>query len=323
MTSHAISARQFLLCAILYAMQDSLQNIGLKQIRKLVPIQNGLMLDDDFYILDVKYSDNLKFLMYPCRTDAFIAVFCKTGHFDIEINLKTYHIEDNMYFLGTPGNIVKFNKPMENELDSLDFIVMAISKEFLSSISFDFKKLFGDRMNILSEPCVRLTDRDLEFSSKYLDLFAGVMKSDIPNKREAVGSLLGSLLYVMSGLMKKDADRNRELQPETANTRVKLVFDHFMSLVTEYHSVERNMAFYASRLGLTPKYLSKLIKQVSGRSAPDWIDSFVILEAKNMLKYTDDSIKEIVYKLHFPNPSVFYKFFKAHTGMTPSEYRNG
>ena len=83
------------------------------------------------------------------------------------------------------------------------------------------------------------------------------------------------------------------------------------------------MAFYASHLGLTPKYLSKLIKQVSGWSAPDWIDSFVILEAKNMLKYTDDSIKEIVFKLHFPNPSVFYKFFKAHTGMTPSEYRNG
>jgi AraC-like DNA-binding protein len=82
------------------------------------------------------------------------------------------------------------------------------------------------------------------------------------------------------------------------------------------------MAFYATNLGLTPKYLSKLIKQASGRSAPEWIDSFVILEAKNMLKYTDNSIKEIVYKLHFPNPSVFYKFFKAHTGMTPSQYRN-
>ncbi len=304
-------------------MQDSLQNIGLKQIRKLVPIQNGLMLNDDFFIFDVKYSDNLKFLMYPCRTDAYICVFCKTGHFDIEINLKTYHIEDNMFFLGTPGNIVKFNKPADGELDRLDFIVMAISKEFLSSISFDFKKIFGEKINILSHPCHRLSDNDLEFCSKYLDLFADVMRADIPNKRESVGSLLGSLLYVTSGLMEKDADGRRESQPEAVNTRVKLVFDHFMSLVTEYHSVERNMAFYAGRLGLTPKYLSKLIKQVSGRSAPDWIDSFVILEAKNMLKYTDDSIKEIVYKLNFPNPSVFYKFFKAHTGMTPSEYRNG
>ena len=57
------------------------------------------------------------------------------------------------------------------------------------------------------------------------------------------------------------------------------------------------------------KYLSKLIKQASGRSAPDWIDDFVILEAKNLLKYTDLAIKEIVYKLHFPNQSVFFKFF--------------
>jgi AraC-like DNA-binding protein len=82
------------------------------------------------------------------------------------------------------------------------------------------------------------------------------------------------------------------------------------------------MAFYADKLCLTPKYLSTLIKQASGRSAPDWIDDFVILEAKNLLKYTGLAIKEIVYKLHFPNQSVFFKFFKAHTGLTPSEYRN-
>jgi AraC-like DNA-binding protein len=83
------------------------------------------------------------------------------------------------------------------------------------------------------------------------------------------------------------------------------------------------MAFYADKLCLTPKYLSKLIKQASGKSAPEWIDNFVILEAKNLLKYTNLAIKEIVFQLHFPNQSVFYKFFKAHTGMTPSEYRNG
>jgi AraC-like DNA-binding protein len=101
-----------------------------------------------------------------------------------------------------------------------------------------------------------------------------------------------------------------------------MIFEHFLQLVSEYHTKERNMAFYAERLCLTPKYLSKLVKNVSGRSAPDWIDSFVILEAKNMLRYSDASIKEIVYNLNFPNQSVFYKFFKANTGMTPSEYRN-
>ena len=81
------------------------------------------------------------------------------------------------------------------------------------------------------------------------------------------------------------------------------------------------MEFYADKLFITPKYLSKVIKQASGRSGPEWIDSFVILEAKNLLKYTDKPIKEVVWQLHFPNPSVFNKYFKKHTGMTPSEFR--
>ena len=68
--------------------------------------------------------------------------------------------------------------------------------------------------------------------------------------------------------------------------------------------------------------MSKLIKTATGKSAPEWIDAYVILEAKNLLKYSSDNIKQIVFKLNFPNQSVFYKFFKSRTGMTPSEYRN-
>ncbi len=303
-------------------MPDSLLNIGLRQIRKLVPVQNEIQLGDDFFIMDVKYSDNLQFLKYPCRSDAYIAIFCKSGGLNIEVNLRSYSITKGMLFVGTPGNIIKINKSEQDENIAFEFIVVAISKEYLSSISFDFKKIFDDRLKLLTEPCVELEDRNIAFCSKYLDLIGEILSSAVPNKRDAVSSLIASLFYVLGGLMEKSAVRAPELPGGTVNTRVKLIFEHFMALVTEHHTSERNMAFYASHLGLTPKYLSKLIKQVSGRSAPDWIDSFVILEAKNMLKYTDDSIKEIVFKLHFPNPSVFYKFFKAHTGMTPSEYRN-
>ena len=128
-------------------------------------------------------------------------------------------------------------------------------------------------------------------------------------------------MNVLAGLV--DDHHPEEIETShSPQTRLNILFEKFMSLVSEYHNSERGMAFYANRLGMTPKYLSKLIKQVSGRSAPDWIDSFVVNEAKSMLKYTDDSIKEIVYKLNFVNASVFYKFFKAQTGMTPSEYRN-
>ena len=303
-------------------MSGALQNIGLKQIRKLVPSESGIHLGDDFFILDVKYDSSLDFLKYPCRSDAYMAIFCKSGELDVEVNLRSYEIKEKTLFVGTPGNIIRVNE-MPGDPEKMDLVVMAISKEYLSSISFDYRKIFDDSLKILSDPCVQLEDSDIAICIKYMDLFREVMDTDVPNKKEAVASIIASLFYVLGGLIMKNVSRKPQPSGAAANTRVELLFEHFMSLVTEYHSFERNMSFYANRLGLTPKYLSKLIKQVSGRSAPDWIDSFVILEAKNLLKYSDVSIKEIVYQLNFPNPSVFYKFFKAHTGLTPSEYRNG
>ncbi len=81
------------------------------------------------------------------------------------------------------------------------------------------------------------------------------------------------------------------------------------------------MGFYAAQLNLTPKYLSTLIRQTSGRTASEWIDDYVILEAKNLLKYSTMSVQEIAYSLNFPNQSFFGKYFKNHTGQTPSGYR--
>ena len=77
-----------------FDMPDSLLNIGLKQIRKLVPVQNEVQLGDDFFIMEVKYRENLQFLKYPCRSDAYIAIFCKSGSLNVEINLMAVAIGD-------------------------------------------------------------------------------------------------------------------------------------------------------------------------------------------------------------------------------------
>lgn len=82
------------------------------------------------------------------------------------------------------------------------------------------------------------------------------------------------------------------------------------------------MGFYADQLHITPKYLSSVIKEVSGRSAVEWIDRYVILEAKALLRYSGLSIQEIAYELNFSTQSFFGKYFKHHTGMSPSEYKS-
>ena len=113
-----------------------------------------------------------------------------------------------------------------------------------------------------------------------------------------------------------------QLAPETsARSRNDEYFNQFMSELTKHYMQERSVGFYAGQLHLTPKYLTTIIRKTSGRTAAEWIDDYVVLEAKNLLKYSTMSIQEIAYCLNFPNQSFFGKYFRSHTGMTPSAYR--
>jgi AraC-like DNA-binding protein len=308
-------------------MDEYLQKIDMKQIRKMLPAKIDTELGDDLFIVRINYDEAYlqkvhSFLEYPCRTDVYLAFFCNKGTIDLEVNLRTFSLTEHTMFISTPGNIIKAKSSPDEKSHGLEILLLAISPSFLSNISMEVSKSLGNLISFLSDPVIHLNDEAIDMCEGYINLSKKLIDSDCTNKREAVGALISSLFYYFVSLVTKRDQDKKPVQMKNTSVRVTLLLERFIKLVTEYHNSERNMAFYASNLGLTPKYLSKLIKQASGRSAPEWIDSFVILEAKNMLKYTDYSIKEIVYKLHFPNPSVFYKFFKAHTGMTPSQYRN-
>ena len=281
-------------------------------------------LEGEFLILDLKGKDvvDIPILRYPVRINGYVALFCQEGNLSIEVNLSKYEMHQNNLLVIVPGNIIRLDT-LSSPVEDIHFIVMISTKEFLQDMRFDFNRLFNESVYLLSNPCITLDGENLELSIKYIELITKIVNNkEISNRKEAVSSLASSLFYILAGIW---LDKLRKTKQETSgqSTRAKMIFTQFMRLVTEYHFKERNMAFYAEKLFLTPKYLSKLVKQVSGRSAPEWIDEYVILEAKNMLKYSSLSIKEIMYKLNFPNQSVFYKFFKSHTGMTPSEYRAG
>ncbi len=310
-------------------MTDAPQTIDLQQFKALAPIIEEMSIGNDFVICEVsgkrmkKSEAILKTLQYPVRFDGFIIFYLKKGHFTIDVNLNSYELRENSLMIQVPGNIIKVTKFNEERLGDAEMIFVLISKEFMSGIRFDFLKVFQDSMRLLDNPCITLDESQIALANDYFNLARKIISAPFTNKREIIGSLLTSLTYLSTDVWKQKIDEARRKTDSQHNARLNQIFERFIALVNEYHCSERGMAFYADKLCLTPKYLSKLIKQASGRSAPDWIDEFVILEAKNLLKYTNMAIKEIVFQLHFPNQSVFYKFFKAHTGMTPSEYRNG
>ena len=99
------------------------------------------------------------------------------------------------------------------------------------------------------------------------------------------------------------------------------MFADFIQLLSEFAPEHHTIAFYASRLCLTPRYMSTIIRQVSGKSAKQWIDDALVTRIKIDLKHTDKSIARICDDMNFPNPSFLTKFFKRMTGMTPKEFR--
>ena len=232
--------------------------------------------------------------------------------------MNSYEVKPQSLLVNVPGNIIKLTSYAEDHIGDAQLYFVLASRAFMSGIRFDFNKVFQESLSLLKNPCITWAEGGKGGEA----LAREVVLSDKENKKEMLGSLVTSFTYMVMDVCTRALNEARRSQTPSS-ARVNQIFERFIALVTEYHNTERGMAFYADQLCLTPKYLSKLVKQASGRSAPAWIDSFVILEAKNMLKYSDMAIKEIVFALHFPNQSVFYKFFKAHTGITPSEYRNG
>ena len=305
-----------------------LQTIDIRRILALAPVIEEYALGSELILGEVsgkkveKSEAILSMLKYPVRFDGYIIFFLRKGHFTIDLNLNTYEVKPHSLLMNVPGNIIKLSSYAEDHIGDAELYFVLASREFMSGIRFDFNKLFQESLSLWKNPCITLNEEDLALAEEYFTLARDVLQSKKMNKKEILGSLITSFTYVTMDVWTRELNEARKAQTPSS-ARMNQLFERFLALVTEHHNTERGMAFYADKLCLTPKYLSKLVKEASGRSGPAWIDSFVILEAKNLLKYSDKTIKEIVYTLHFPNQSVFYKFFKAHTGMTPSEYRKG
>jgi AraC-like DNA-binding protein len=297
----------------------NLHNVSISQFRKFFSDAGSVGMGDDFCIIDVNIKDNNRVLAHPFRIDGYMVLYCINGHIKLNVNLQEHELKSGMLFLNYPGSIIRVNDILDVDEDGLKYICVVMSREFVGNLMLDVNKLFTQNLSLLGTPSLSLTDAQTRLLREHVSLMVNIVNSESSFKLESIRSILSSVFYFIAGFWAEKA-ANKNHQP--ASGRNRMVFDQFIKLVSEYHTSYRNVGFYADKLSLTPKYLSRIIRDASGRSAPEWIDEYVILEAKNLLKYSGLPIKEIVYKLNFPSQSVFYKFFKARTGMTPTEYKN-
>ena len=267
-------------------------------------------LSDDLVILAL--DPNSPSLGRPVSLDGFAAIVMMSGEATLSINLNEYLVRPNDVVVFTPEvaiNVVGYT-------EQASAYMIAFSKSFVNEIQIDLATSLPVYMRFGKDPVLHATSADVGEIRQVFQLIKTMLRSDKERYRhEIIRTLFTTAFYIITDLNQRERPANRP------KGRGELIFEEFTSLLQRYNKRERNVGFYARQLNITPKYLSSVVKEVSGRTAARWIDESVILEAKTLLKYSGLSIQEIAYSLNFSTQSFFGKYFKQHTGTSPSRYK--
>lgn len=267
-------------------------------------------LEEDIHISLFQHISSLHEL--PIRIDQCIVCMCIDGNADIEINSIRHRVIKNEILIFFPNQILLFN----NRSEDFTYTYFSISRRLLNDILFRFPPEF---IGYLRENFHHTLSQEA-FDSIYNDYFRIIEKkfNDTHNicRREIIINLIRN--FFLETYDKKISFIQAEKRQ--IKRRHELV-ESFINLLMENYTQSREVAFYAEKLCITPKYLSMVLKEQNGKTAKQWIDIHVITEIKLQLKSTNLSIQEIAYKINFPNQSFLCKYFKAHTGFSPTHYR--
>lgn len=254
----------------------------------------------------------------PCRLDAVTILVCLHGRLDYTVNLEEYQTQDACILVNMPENIIQFRGS-----ENLEAYAVLVSTDLINSLPFDMLQLANSYLPIRNHFHAPVAEERLAPLLPFYQLIKYALSADSPETDEIIKSLLLAFLLSIIGYMREQ----NELQPYTQEhgpaRSSRLLYERFMDYLKQYHQQERMVQFYAEKLCVTPKYLSTVIKQYSGKSPSDWICEYVIAEAKSLLHYSQLSVQEVAYHLNFPSQSSFGKFFKQKTGYSPMQYIKG
>ena len=249
----------------------------------------------------------------PTRLNFILMALCKKGRAQYSIDTREQTV--------TPGDLLFISERhiVDNYMASPDFecLCIMVSTEFYHGFVQNVKNVSSLLIFSMNNPVVTLTPREIQVYSNYYHTIREKMSDQQHHYRtDLVKSLLLAMFYDMSNVIWRVEQRGTKTQ-----TRADAIFAQFIRLLEENFRQERRVGWYAGQLFITPKYLSEVVKQVSKRTPNEWIDNYVMLEVRVLLKNTTKSIKEITEELNFPNQSFLGKYFKERMGVSPSEYR--
>lgn len=167
----------------------------------------------------------------------------------------------------------------------------------------------------MRQPVVDISSEDCERLSSLIRLAGDYLVSENPLRQEMLKNLYALFLMDLSSIL------SRRTQHGKFGKRAEDLFMDFIHLLPKYYIHEHGIEFYAGALNVTPTYLSRVVRQVSGRTVVEYINRLLLMEAIWLLESTTLSIDEIAERINYADSTTFGRFFFRMKGVTPREYR--
>ena len=249
----------------------------------------------------------------PCRFMFLLYIVCVEGELDFNVDMKPYHLEKNDLAIIRSACIFDDFQVTQGAKG----ILIAISPTGKYTSDSSRSTLYLTR-NLIDPLILHLSDVELvSFIGFYSHLKQVLSRKDDEFTGDAVHGMLLVMQSHFAQLQKSMNGPEDTRRKETASTEI---MKKFLILLGRHYTKERSIAFYAGELCISPKYFAQSVYKASHRHAKDWINSYVIMDAKTMLSMGDLTVQEVSNALNFANPSFFGKFFKAAVGMSPKAF---
>lgn len=272
-------------------------------------------VDDNLIVLD--NAESTFHLSHAVKMDCFVILFCIEGEVTINISNKLHALKADHCALIMPGTVIR-RTPYRGEGV---FRIVAISSGFLKEITSLRKETWDIGVYVQHNPIFPITRNSSYKFYLYKELALTIVngKENIYSK-EAKKHLFAAIFSEILGVLHQNIPEQKN-GPKFSNDRSMYIFRRFVEKVAEDDGSHRSVGYYANLLCYSPKHLSTVIKNISGKGPLTIINEHAIELIKYELIHSDKSIKEIADHFDFVNPSFFGKFVKQHLGMSPLQYR--
>lgn len=281
-------------------------------------VEGAMSLDNELVIIKIEHDPKPQKKKYQwVQIDAFSVILCLRGTMSITINSQDYTVNRQAFI-----DIFDF-QAVKNVSVSPDFkgYHIVLAREFMNEVMSGIKRIpISSFLSRCNNPMMELSAQEANLLHQYMEnVMRNITQKDHLYQRDMVKNEVRNFFTEILNII---GQRNIPIEDDSLKSKDEII-TQFIHLLNMHCKHQHSVSFYAQELCIQPKYLSRILKAVSGKTANQFIDQAIITQAKILLKEQNLTVIEIADTLHFSDQSSFGKFFKKHTQLSPLNFRRG